>query len=153
MLVVRSGRFVPKWYINRFVKSKEKWILDRLEKSANQPQQPIRTPHEIQLLSQEATLKLVPIIELWSRKIGVKYSKISFRNQKTRWGSCSSRGALSFNIRLVNMPEDIMEYVVIHELCHLVEHNHSARFWSLVTQYCPEYKEKVKWLKTNQSMF
>jgi predicted metal-dependent hydrolase len=76
---------------------------------------------------------------------------VSIRDQKTRWGSCSNRGTLSFNWRLVMTPPWVMEYVVIHELAHLFEPNHSKNFWALVARYTPDYKKARLWLRKNAS--
>lgn len=81
--------------------------------------------------------------------LGVTYGKIRIAEQKTRWGSCSTSGTLSFNWKLMLAPPRVLDYVVIHELCHLIEMNHSKRFWSLVESVMPEYKEYRKWLKEN----
>lgn len=75
------------------------------------------------------------------------YNRISVRNQKTRWGSCSRRGSLSFNVRLGDLPVDLRDYVIVHELCHLKEFNHSAAFWKLVSSQVPDYLIKRKKLK------
>ncbi len=76
-------------------------------------------------------------------------NKISFKNQKTRWGSCSGKGNINISTRLLFAPDDVLEYVCIHELAHLKEMNHSKRFWKLVGDAMPDYKEKLKWLKEN----
>jgi predicted metal-dependent hydrolase len=86
-----------------------------------------------------------------SRRLGIKYNSIMIRNQKTRWGSCSSRGNLSFNIRLATAPQEVIDYVVVHELMHLKEPNHSKRFWSLVEASCPAYRQHRDWLKKNET--
>lgn len=75
------------------------------------------------------------------------YSSITIRDQKTRWGSCSSRGTLSFNWRLMLAPPTILDYVIVHELCHLTHMNHSKDFWNCVETILPDYKERRKWLK------
>ena len=79
-------------------------------------------------------------------RLGVSVGRIAIRDQRTRWGSCSSRGTLSFNWRLVLAPLDVGEYVVVHELCHLREPNHSPRFWELVAAARPGYREERRWL-------
>ena len=84
-----------------------------------------------------------------SRRMQASFKKITIRDQRTRWGSCSSRGTLSFNWRLIMVPPTVMEYVVIHELAHLSVPNHSADFWRLVSQYYPNHKEARNWLKKN----
>lgn len=78
---------------------------------------------------------------------GGSYSSITVRDQKTRWGSCSSRGTLSFNYRLIFAPPAVLDYVVVHELCHLTHMNHSKEFWNLVGSVMPDYKKHRKWLK------
>lgn len=78
---------------------------------------------------------------------GGNYTSITIRDQKSRWGSCSSRGTLSFNYRLVFAPPKVLDYVVIHELCHLTHMNHSKNFWNMVEQIMPEYKVYKSWLR------
>ena len=79
--------------------------------------------------------------------MGVTYGRITIRNQRTRWGSCSSKGNLNFNCQLMLLSEELRDYVIIHELCHRIELNHSERFWAEVEKYCPEYRELRKKLK------
>ncbi len=78
---------------------------------------------------------------------GGTYSRITIRDQKTRWGSCSARGTLSFNWRLMLAPPAILDYVVVHELCHLTHMNHSPAFWQAVEAVCPDYRDSRRWLK------
>jgi predicted metal-dependent hydrolase len=86
-------------------------------------------------------------VQILAEQMGVKYQKIFIKNQKTRWGSCSSKGNLNFNMRLVMAPPEIVDYIIIHELAHLVEMNHSKSFWQLVEHHCPDYKKYLAWLK------
>lgn len=90
-------------------------------------------------------------VRYYSDKIGVIPGRVAVREQKTRWGSCSSRGNLNFNWKLVMAPPEILDYVVVHELCHMKELNHSTSFWNLVRSFCPDYKKNRKWLKENGS--
>jgi predicted metal-dependent hydrolase len=80
---------------------------------------------------------------------GFTYTRLTIRDQRTRWGSCSRNGAMSFNWRLLLAPEEVLDYVIWHEACHLAVMDHSQRFWSLVAQYCPDYRDHVSWLKRN----
>ncbi|MFA9399651.1 MAG: M48 family metallopeptidase [Acidobacteriota bacterium] len=85
-----------------------------------------------------------------SARLGLAPGKISIRDQKTRWGSCSTSGTLSFNWRLVIGPHEALRYVVIHELVHIEHHNHSRAFWSALTEAMPEWKRPAAWLKANE---
>ena len=97
---------------------------------------------------------LRPIIEAqllqFNSYYGFSYKRVSIRHQKTRWGSCSSDGTLSFNCTLMCLPQALREYVVVHELCHLKEMNHSKQFWGLVEKTIPQYKELRKQLKRSR---
>ena len=97
----------------------------------------------------EARLK--ELIPLWTARMGVVPGKIKVANQRKRWGSCSPKGDLRFNARLSMMPPTILESVVVHELAHIKEHNHSKRFWSIVESVLPDYKARRRWLQTNGS--
>ncbi len=88
-------------------------------------------------------------VQAQSRKMGVTYNKLHIRAQKTRWASCSAKGNLSFNWRLIMTPADVIDYVVVHELAHLKELNHSRRFWALVAAHCPSWQGQRKWLRDN----
>jgi len=77
----------------------------------------------------------------FSQIIGVEYRKIAIKNQKSRWGSCSEKKNLNFNYRLIFLPEELMDYVIVHELCHLLEFNHSPKFWLNVSKILPNYRQ------------
>lgn len=89
--------------------------------------------------------------QYYSEKMGLKYNTIHIRSQKSRWGSCSRKGNLSFNWRLIMAPEPVLDYVVVHELSHLKEMNHSKSFWSLVDFYCADSNKYRKWLNKHSS--
>ena len=88
-------------------------------------------------------------VAVYAGKMGVTYSRIRIKDQKTLWGSCSSRKNLNFNWRLVMAPGEVLDYVVVHELCHLKHMNHSAEFWDCVEEILPEYREHRRWLKVH----
>lgn len=98
-------------------------------------------------LSVEEVALIRGLIAVHAPALGVSPGRIAIREQKSRWGSCSSRGNLNFNWKLMLAPPEALEYVVVHELCHLIEFNHSARFWRLVESRLPEYEGAKKWLK------
>jgi predicted metal-dependent hydrolase len=94
----------------------------------------------------EAIARVSLIAQSEAAALGVSYSRLTLRDQRSRWGSCSSKGALSFNWRLVLAPHDVLDYVVVHEVCHLVELNHGPAFWRLLERRRPGYREPKRWL-------
>ena len=105
------------------------------------------TRREIEELAQRAMAAIPERVRYYAEGLHVTYGRITIRNQKTRWGSCSSKGNLNFNCLLMLAPPEVLDYVVVHELCHRMEMNHSKRFWSLVETVLPDYREQEKWLK------
>lgn len=89
-------------------------------------------------------------IPKYAKQMEVKYEKIQFREQKTRWGSCSSRGTLSLNWRLVHAPTEIIDYLIVHELAHIIHPNHSEAFWNTVATFDSNFQENRNWLKTRR---
>lgn len=87
--------------------------------------------------------------EYWGGIIGAHPSKITIRDPKTRWGSCSAKAAISYSWRIITAPEEIIDYLVVHELCHLRIPNHSTQYWALLARYIPDYKERRRWLRQN----
>ncbi|HEX3807657.1 MAG TPA: M48 family metallopeptidase, partial [Gaiellaceae bacterium] len=94
----------------------------------------------------EARARITLLAQSEAAALGVTYSRITLRDQVSRWGSCSSKGALSFNWRLVLAPHDVLDYVVVHEICHLVELNHGAGFWKVLERRRPNYRDSKRWL-------
>lgn len=99
------------------------------------------------VLSELAMRRIRERLTLYAPRISTDYGRVTIREQRTRWGSCSSKRNLNFNWKLIQAPPEALDYVVIHELCHLIEFNHSPRFWSLVEKQMPAYKAWKKWLK------
>ena len=89
-------------------------------------------------------------VSAWAQKMGVEYNNIVIKDQKTLWGSCSQKKNLNFSYRLIKMPVSIIDYLIVHELAHLIHFDHSPEFWSCVEGYIPNYKEARKWLNTNR---
>lgn len=100
-----------------------------------------------QFLKNKLQQEIEILVKKYTEFLRVKYDKISIRKTKTRWGSCSSKGNLSFNLYLILLPYHIVEYVVVHEVCHLVEMNHSHKFWLLVKSLYPNYREARQYIK------
>ena len=135
--------------IRRFVESKSDWIQAHLADVQSRPVLPKLTQTQVRQLARQALDYIPRRVDYFAPLIGVTYGGITIRNQRTRWGSCSSKGNLNFNCLLMLAPPEVIDYVVVHELCHRRELNHSDRFWSLVEQILPDYKQRQKWLKDN----
>ena len=150
-VVVRAPYRMSKRDINAFVTEKQDWIEKHMkivqERNAKQQEQEKFTMEEINELADQALVYFPPRVKEYADKMGVTYGRITIRNQKTRWGSCSSVGNLNFNCLLMLLPEEVRDYVIIHELCHRKEMNHSPKFWAEVGKYCPDYKTMEKRLK------
>lgn len=156
-VTVRAPRSVSEKDIEEILKKKEAWISKHIEKIKETKERVEAEPTEkltrekVIALAEEA-LKVIPErVEYFAKVIGVTYGKITVRNQKTRWGSCSSKGNLNFNCLLMLAPPEVLDYVVVHELCHRKQMNHSKAFWLEVEKVLPDYKEARKWLKEEGS--
>ena len=146
-VVVRAPSRMPMRDIARFLEEKRDWIETHLRKLPEV--QPKLTDAELGALARHAKEVLPEIVARFAPLVGVDYGRVTIRAQRTRWGSCSARGNLNFNCLLMLTPDDVMEYVVVHELCHRKEMNHSARFWAEVERVIPSYRESRRWLKEN----
>jgi predicted metal-dependent hydrolase len=147
-LVVRAPFGTKKQRIDTVVSAHEKWIrthiagqIERNKKYEN------LTDTDIEILRAEAKRVLPAKVAYYSNIMGIKCGRITITSAKTRFGSCSSKGNLSFSYRLMLYPEAAVDYVVVHELAHLYEMNHSARFYRIVESVLPDYKERKKLLK------
>lgn len=152
-IIVRAPLRLSQVRIRRFVEQKQEWILKNLEKIQKMEVQRETVPglskEERTRLQQEACRKIPERTAYFAGKIGVSYGRITLRQQKTRWGSCSANGNLNFNWLLILAPPEVLDYVVVHELCHRRQMNHSQAFWNEVSAVLPGYKEQKKWLKDN----
>lgn len=123
-------------------------VRDRLVMSVP----PRKTPGQVLegWYQQQAGRLLGQRVDELSRKLGLSFNRCTVRSARTRWGSCSQKGSVSLNWKLIMAPQPVIDYVVIHELLHLREMNHSKRFWRLVAERCPDWREHKAWLKEHQ---
>lgn len=147
-LTVRAPKGVSLKKIEELVKKHSVWIEKTIEKNRNAPK-PIEdiSPEEERDLRKLAKAVLKEKTERYSKIMGLKYGRITITGAKTRFGSCSSKGNISFSFHLLKYPEEAIDYVVVHELAHLAELNHSPRFWDIVASVFPDYKSRRKLLK------
>lgn len=132
-----------------FLLEKGEWVLERLDEIRLKREEKPKQTGPADYVRRKAAARKLILAKLgqWAEFYGIRYGRVSIRNQRSRWGSCSAERNLSFNYRLVYLTEEMIDYVVVHELCHLKEMNHSPRFWKLVAQAIPNYKNIKKELK------
>ena len=151
-VVVRCPLSTTKEQIQAFVDEHRQWIGESLEQVKRRlASRPVMTPEQVWKAKSLARMTLSAKVRYWAAKMGVTYGTISIRQQATRWGSCSSRGNLDFNWTLILTPEPLQDYVVVHELAHRLEMNHSDRFWKIVESQIPDYRERRNLLKTYEN--
>lgn len=152
-VLVRAPRRMPEAEIRKFVQEKSSWLTKHLAKreadKAALETEGFFTEEEIKRLCKLAKQIIPEKVAYYARLMGVTYGRIAIRKQKTKWGSCSQDGNLNFNCLLMMAPPEVLDYVVVHELCHRLEMNHSARFWAKVEHVMPNYRVPRKWLKDN----
>ncbi len=139
----------------RFLKQHQQWIVrkwmevERRQEERQQRPLPdyITDPEKKKLYRSQAREVISRRAAYFAPLMGVSYNRIAIKETKTRWGSCSAKGNLNFHWKLILMPAKILDYVVVHELAHLKEMNHSPRFWAQVEKMLPDYRQRRKWLK------
>lgn len=147
-LIVRAPRRVSEEKIKKAISEHLDWIEKHIAKQQLKMQNhPMPTAAEEAELRKQAKKILPAKTAYFANFMGLKYGRITITGAKTRFGSCSSKGNISFSYRLMTYPEEAVDYVVVHELAHLVEMNHSPRFYKIVEKILPDYKERKKLLK------
>ena len=148
-VLVRAPLRLSQAKIDAFVSSHEAWIQTHLEQQrqrmASTPPPP--TPEEISALKSRARAILPGKVAYWSAKMGVRPTGLKITTARRRYGSCSGKNSLCFSCFLMSCPEESIDLVVVHELCHIKEKNHGPRFYALLERYLPDYKERKKLLK------
>ncbi|MBQ0000461.1 MAG: M48 family metallopeptidase [Clostridiales bacterium] len=154
MVIVKAPERMPVFMIEDFVMKHREWILKHQEKL----EQMRESAHVITDAERKQGIKKAHVIfpqraAFFAERMGVSYGRITIREQKTRWGSCSAAGNLNFNWKLVLMPEEVLDYVVVHELAHRRVMDHSAAFWKIVEKEMPDFQRRRKLLRKYEKMF
>ncbi|MCD8082295.1 MAG: M48 family metallopeptidase [Clostridiales bacterium] len=154
-VIVRAPRRMSARAIQSFVDANRDWLLAKIqvmdERRKSKPPVEKLTPEEMRDLADQAVRLIPERVRYYAPLVGVTYGRITIRNQKTRWGSCSAKGNLNFNCLLMLAPPEVIDCVVVHELCHRKEMNHSRAFYEEVRRVYPQYDKWNQWLKENGS--
>lgn len=150
-IMVTTPRFVSSRTIERFMHTKAEWILKKIDyfTAFGYPHKTKDSKAEYTEYKEKALILVKDRLEHYNKVYQFKYNKITIRNQKTRWGSCSKQGNLNFNYKIAILPELLADYIIVHELCHLGQFNHSDKFWSLVEKTVPNHLVLRRELKKN----
>ena len=147
-VIVRTPYRVSKRTVEQFLYAHQTWILEKQHQVIAAEAQQVHITGEERKQGIELAKMLIPErVAYFAKQMDVTYGRITIREQKTRWGSCSSKGNLNFNWKLVLFEPELLDYVVVHELAHRIEMNHSANFWIIVESVLPDYKERRKRLR------
>ena len=147
-VVVRTPYSMSRVKAEQFIEERRDWILKNQKALKEKQDQKMVITQEMRKAGVEKAMEIFPKrVAYYARLMGISYGRITIREQKTRWGSCSGRGNLNFNWKLTLMPPEILDYVVVHELAHRKEMNHSKDFWKIVEQVLPDYQKRRKRLK------
>ena len=147
-VIVRTPYGITKRQVEGFLEEKKDWIRKNLQRMENRNAEQFLISEEVRREGIEHAKQIFPErTAYFARRMGVDYGRITIREQKTRWGSCSSKGNLNFNWKLVLLEPELLDYVVVHELAHRREMNHSAAVWKVVEAELPDYRERRARLK------
>ena len=148
-ILVTIPKRITESAVEKFIKEKEAWIIEKLDELKKSEPQPRATldKKSYKKEKEKARKIIVERVNHFGNLYGFKFERIAIRAQRTRWGSCAKDGNLNFNYKMMYLPREIMDYIIVHELCHLDQFNHSKRFWFLVSEIIPDYKELRRKLK------
>jgi predicted metal-dependent hydrolase len=141
-LIFRAPGGMSTETVETFARGHARWIRNHIERMRERKTFPELPPDELYELSERLAAILSRRLRYYAAVMGVTYGRVTIRNQKTRWGSCSSTGNLNFNIHLAQTDQELIDYVIVHELAHRKEMNHSPAFWKIVESVLPDYRER-----------
>ena len=148
-LVVRAPLRTPQAQIDAFLRQHEQWLKKHAAKLETAPEADRLSPEELRALAERALDVIPKRVAYYAPLVGVTWGRITIRNQRTKWGSCSAKGNLNFNCLLMLAPPEVLDSVVVHELCHRKYLDHSREFYAEVLRVFPEYRTWDRWLKEN----
>ena len=148
-VIVRAPRAMRESEIAAFIKKHESWVQKKLSAQAKSDSEPPLSNEDIRALADRALQVIPPRVKYYAAVVGVHYNRVTVRNQKTKWGRCSGKGNLNFNCLLMLAPIEVLDSVIVNELCHLKHMNHSKAFYDEVLRAYPLYHKWNRWLKEN----
>lgn len=150
-VVVTTPFFVGESMVEKLIREKSQWLLAKIKYFTQLPDRKIvrQTKADYEKHKEDARQLVFDRLEYYSQQYKFPFNRVSIRNQKTRWGSCSIKGNLNFNYKVLFLEKRVQDYIIVHELCHLKEFNHSRQFWNLVAQTIPGWKAIRRELKNN----
>ena len=148
-LVVRAPLYLPAEAIDRFIRQKKGWIERQMGRLSARPRPLVLTEEEREGWVRIAREKIVERCQYFSELTGYRLVSVKISSARKRWGSCGAKGAINFSWRLALAPPHVIDYVVVHELVHLIERNHSSHFWHRVAEIIPDHRLHRRWLREN----
>ncbi len=146
-VIVRAPQAMPQAQIDRFLAQKESWVLKTIAKMQSRPAKPQLSPSQVAQLKQKAGEYIPARVAYYSKIMGVTPTGVKITSAQKRFGSCSGKNSLCFAWRLMLYPPQAIDYVVVHELAHILHHNHSPKFYKCIQNYMPDYKQRATLLK------